>query len=136
MAQIVYTRSKHQPEVIYLPLEHGGFVQLQDGAHQYPEHAGYGLKNSTNTVVQQYLKTGQITVVLDNNNSVSLSQEPHTRQFAPLDPNDNFGIGNKKIIYSPIASLPQQDNVPVTVSETSVDEAAKDISPRTRKSAV
>jgi hypothetical protein len=124
MAQIVYTRSKHQPEVIYLPLEHGGFVQLQEGAHQYPEHAGYGLINSSNLVVQQYIKTGQITVVVDNNNSISLTQTPQTRQFAPMDANDNFGIGSNKIIYAPINS----EETPVTVSEKLVTDDSKDTS--------
>lgn len=89
MATIVYSRTVHQPEILYLPLEHGGFIQLQDGAHEYPNHAAYGLKNSTNPVVKQYINQGNVVVILDDDVNVSIGTSigklnPHQRQFAPL----------------------------------------------------
>lgn len=117
MATITYTRTKHQPEVLYLPLEHGGFIQLQEGTHDYAEHAGQGLINSTNTTVRNYIKTGMLTVRLSGEIQIPVVDAQVGRKFAELDKSDNFGIGNKST-YAPINNMGEQsDNESVTTRE-------------------
>jgi hypothetical protein len=107
MATIVYSRDKKDPEQIYLPLAHGGFIMLVEGAHKYEEHAGYGLKNSTNPTVQHYLNIGKVNVILDGDTSINHIATTHIRQFAPLNTNDFVGIASPKIMYPPINDTAQ-----------------------------
>ncbi len=121
MATIVYSRTVHQPEILYLPLEHGGFIQLQDGAHEYPNHAAYGLKNSTNPVVKQYINQGNVVVILDNDASVSIGvKNPSQRQFAPL-----LIDTPQRISYAPMSDGFNQLTVPkyqVESSQSNLEE--------------
>lgn len=104
MSIINYSRNQYQPEILYLPLEHGGFIQLQEGAHVYPNHAAYGLKNSTNVLVRNYLANGSISIMLDAGDGEPVINEGTLRTFAPLDDTSYNGGFNRKLHYAPINS--------------------------------
>ena len=117
MSIINYSRNQFQPEVLYLPLEHGGFIQLQEGAHEYANHAAYGLKNSRNPIVQNYIKSGSISIMLDVDSVTTLANNGTIREFAPLNESDYLGF-TRKIQYAPISSNSNQ----VVTSDRIVDE--------------
>lgn len=123
MATIVYSREKKDPENIYLPLEHGGYIMLIDGSHTYPNHAGYGLKNSTNPTVRHYLSTGKVNVIMDDDSPIAVGMTGY-REFAPLDATDYKGI-QPKITYAPISESQQ---VQITKPEEPTEKQ-----PRSRK---
>lgn len=120
MSIINYSRNQFQPEVLYLPLEHGGFIQLQEGAHKYANHAAYGLKNSRNPIVKNYINSGSISIMLDADdlNSTNIASNNSTiRQFAPLNDADYLGF-TRQIQYAPISS---NSNQVVTSDEVAGD---------------
>jgi hypothetical protein len=128
MATILYSRTKHQPEILYLPLHHGGFVKIDEGSHQYDEHVAYGLINSENPTVQHYISKGMVSVVPsgDEQIQVSMAGSVGARTFAPIDATPNYSLG-AKIQYIPSEHAP----VHSAVSE----EQPVDNTPTSKKSA-
>lgn len=118
MSIINYSRNQFQPEVLYLPLEHGGFIQLQEGAHEYANHAAYGLKNSKNPIVQNYINSGSISIMIDADNITTSTNKGTIREFAPLNESDYLGF-TRKIQYAPISSNSNQ----VVTSDGIVNES-------------
>lgn len=126
MAIINYSRNQYQPEILYLPLAHGGFIQLQEGAHVYPNHAAYGLKNSKNPVVRNYLNSGSIMVTLDAGDDVPVVNDGTLRTFAPLGDGDYSGFGSK-VTYAPMSGNSSQLTTAIESQDTPiVSEELKD----------
>lgn len=113
MAQILYSRQADQPDILYLPLPNGSFIQLVPDSHTYPDAEAIALKNSMNPTVQNLLKTGNISIMVDQNVSVSMN-DMKARVFAPLSMSDLPGNRN-------IASFPGMINN-TTLYPTSVIE--------------